>query len=92
MKGRNVHIAKLRLRIPRGRAGEAAEIARGLGRQILLGIADSSAAGGAAGHLDALGPVRVRTKSGRVIADLADEATMRITQRLRAPGDGDSHG
>ena len=42
MSRRNVHVANLRIRIPRRLAGQATAIANGLGNEILRGIAEST--------------------------------------------------
>jgi hypothetical protein len=89
---RNVHVAKLRIRIPRGLAGQAADIARGFGGQILRGIAESTAADAVGRHVDAVPSVRVRVTQGTGLRGLQEQAATQVAQRLRTRGDEDSHG
>lgn len=92
MNRRNVHIAKLRIRIPRGMAGQAADIARGFGSRILRGIAEATANDTGGRHIDAVSAVRVRVTQGTGMQGLQEQAATQIAQRLRMRGDEDSHG
>lgn len=86
MNRRNVHIAKLRIRIPRGMSGQAADIARALGRQILRGIAESTAADNGGRHIDAIPPLRLRMAREGDMRGLQEQAATQIARRLRGRG------
>jgi hypothetical protein len=85
MSKRKVHIENLKIRIPGSAAGEARDIAGGLGREILREIAESTAGKTGAksiGELSA-GKVRVSGGGGAGAHGLQGEIARRVAAEVK---------
>jgi hypothetical protein len=83
MSKRSVHVASLRIRIPRRLAGQAATIASGLGKEILRGIAESTASVTGGRKIAAIDPVKVRAGRNVDVRGLQEQVAAQVAQELR---------
>jgi hypothetical protein len=79
---RSVHIANLRIRIPRGMAGQATSLARGLGNAILRGIAESTAPESRSRSIDSA-TVKVRAERNADARGLQEQVVAQVAHELR---------
>ncbi|NRF71726.1 hypothetical protein HLB44_32535 [Aquincola sp. S2] len=82
MGKRTVHVANLRIRIPRGLGGQAVDLASGLGREILRSVADATASETRSKKVGAIDTVVVRAARTDV-PDLQKQAAAQVAQSLR---------
>jgi hypothetical protein len=83
MTKRKVHIENLRIRIPGSAAGQARDIAGGLGREILREIAESTAGKTGAKSIGELSTGKVRVSGGADAAGLRGEIARRVAVEVK---------
>jgi hypothetical protein len=83
MTKRKVHIENLRIRIPAAAAGQARNIAAGLGRELLREIAESTAGKTGSKSIDEISAGKVRVSGGAGVAGLQGEIAGRVAAEVK---------
>jgi len=83
MTKRRVHIENLKIRIPGSAAGQARNIAGGLGREILREIAESTAGKTGAKSIGELSAGKIRVSGGADVPGLQGEIARRVAAEVK---------
>jgi hypothetical protein len=83
MTKRKVHIENLKIRIPGSAAGQARDIAGGLGREILREIAESTAGKTGAKSIGELSAGKIRVSGGGGVPGLQAELARRVAAEVK---------
>jgi hypothetical protein len=83
MTKRKVHIENLKIRIPGSAAGQARDIAGGLGREILREIAEATAGKTGAKSIGELSAGKVRVSGGADVSGLQGEIARRVAGEVK---------
>ena len=82
MTKRRIHIEHLKIRLPRSAVGEARNIADGLGREILQGLAESTAARTGAKRIEGVSAGKLTTAGDTGASRLQKEIAARIADQV----------
>ena len=83
MSKRKIHIGNLKIRLPRTSAGQARAIAGGLGKEILHGIAKSTAGKSGARKIGEISAGKISVTGGADAPKLQQQIAGRVMDELR---------
>ncbi len=83
MNKRRVHIENLTIRIPQSSAGQACAIAGGIGKEILHGIAESTAGNSGTKKIGEISAGKTSMSGGAVAPELKKKIAGRVAEEIR---------
>jgi hypothetical protein len=83
MKGQNIHIDKLEIRLPKGSKLSARQIAAGLGNEILSQIADLPKGQNKAGRIEKLDVGKIKRSDNSSVSDLQRQIAGKVVSEVR---------